>query len=90
MCVCFSDLGESILQWTDGIAGRVSRKADLLSLSKRLGWNPVQISITNPTSKTEEENKTEERLMVSFPLLLQQRFPQLNQKTFDLRGDILI
>lgn len=67
VCVCFSDLGESILQRTDGIAGRVSRKADLLSLSERLGWNPVQVSIANPTSKTEEENKTEERLKVSFP-----------------------
>lgn len=53
----FPDLGESVLQWTDGITGRVSRKADLLSLSKRLGGNPVQVSIANPTSKTEEENQ---------------------------------
>lgn len=67
MCVCVSDLGESILQRTDGIAGRVSRKADLLPLSKRLGWDPVQVSVANPTSKTEEDNKTEERLKVSFP-----------------------
>lgn len=67
MCVdvCCSDLGESILQWTDGIAGTVSRKADLLSLSKRLGWNPVQVSIANPTSKTEEENRREINGLIS-------------------------
>lgn len=80
--MCFSDLGESVLQWTDGIAGRVSRKADLLSLPERLGWNPVQVSVANPTSKTDEENKTEERLMVSFPPFSSSTVsPQLNRKT---------
>lgn len=78
--MCVSDLGESILQWTDGIAGRVSRKADLLSLSKRLGRNPVQVSIANPASKTEEESKTEERLMVSFPPSVPTPFPAAKPK----------
>lgn len=52
-----SDLSESILQWTDGIAGRVSRKADLLSLPKRLGGNPVQVSVANPTSKAKNKEQ---------------------------------
>lgn len=49
------DLSESILQWADGISGGISREADFLPLLKRLGGNPVQVSIANPTSETEKK-----------------------------------
>lgn len=58
VCVC-PDLGEAILQWTDGLTGRVSREADLLPLFKRPCGDPVEVSIANPTSKA--GNRREEK-----------------------------
>lgn len=49
-CV-YPDLSESILQRTDGITGRISREADLLAFLKRSGGNPVQVTVTDPTSE---------------------------------------
>lgn len=65
-----SDLSESILQWTDGITGRVSRKADLLSLSERLGGNPVQVSVANPASKTKKTEQKRLMVVASAPLVV--------------------
>lgn len=64
-----SDLGESILQWADGITGRVSRKADLLPLSKRLGGNPVQVSVANPASKARKTEQKGLEVVASAPLV---------------------
>lgn len=51
------DLSEAVLQRADRIAGRASREADLLALLKRPGGDPVQVSITNPTSEAGKGQK---------------------------------
>lgn len=50
-----TDLSESILQRTDGLARRISREADLLPLFKRPGRNPMEVSIAYSTSQAGKE-----------------------------------
>lgn len=47
----YPDLSEAVLQRADGIACRVSGETDLLALLERPSGDPVQVSITDPTSK---------------------------------------
>ena len=65
-------LSESILQWTDGLTGIISRETDLLPFFKRPSGNPVKVSITNPTSKAGKQRKQSyifHSLWLALPLL---------------------